>query len=216
MSGRTPAVPPRPAYDAGMTNAGGGPTSLLVRARRELLPHRRPVAWAVAPALAWAVWVSGPGWATPAVAVAAVAGAALAVIDIRTHRLPDAIVYPATVAVAALLLATALAGGNLAAAGRALAGAAVLVVAYAVLHLVNPAGLGLGDVKLAALLGGLSAWYGWDTLAATALLPFVLGGLVAAALLVTRRATRHTAIAFGPYMLAGAALALTWARLPAA
>jgi leader peptidase (prepilin peptidase)/N-methyltransferase len=199
-----------------MENAGGGPTSLLIRARGELLPYRRPVVWAALPALAWAVWVSGPGWATPAVAVAAVAGAALAVIDTRTHRLPDAVVYPATVAVAALLLAAALAGGMLADAGRALAGAVVLVVAYAVLHLVNPAGLGLGDVKLAALLGGLSAWYGWGTLAATALLPFVLGGLVAAALLVTRRATRHTAIAFGPYMLAGAALALTWARLSAA
>jgi leader peptidase (prepilin peptidase)/N-methyltransferase len=198
-----------------MENAGGGPTSLLTRARGELLPYRRPVAWAALPALAWAVWVSGPGWATPAVAVAAVAGAALVVIDTRTHRLPDAVVYPATVAVAALLLAAALAGGMLGTAGRALAGAVVLVVAYAVLHLVNPAGLGLGDVKLAALLGALSAWYGWGTLAATALLPFVLGGLVAAALLVTRRATRHTAIAFGPFMLAGAALALTWARLTA-
>lgn len=196
-----------------MGNAGGGPTSPLVRARAELVPHRRAVAWVALPALAWAVWASGPGWATPAVAVAAVAGAALAVIDTRTHRLPDAVVYPTTVAVAALLLAAALAGGTLAPAGRALVGAVVLVVGYAVLHLVNPAGLGLGDVKLAALLGGLSAWHGWDTFAGAALLPFLLGGLVAAALLVSGRATRSTAVAFGPFMLVGAALAITWARL---
>ncbi|MCK9793189.1 A24 family peptidase [Isoptericola sp. 4D.3] len=188
---------------------------ILRRALDEVAPHRRAVAWASPVAALWAVWASGPGWATPAVVVAAVAGVALFAVDARSHRLPDAITVPTTVAVAALLLVAALAGGTWDAALRALLGALALAGGYLALHLINRAGLGLGDVKLAVLLGLVSAWFGWPALGATAFLPFLVGGVVAIVLLATRRATRTTAIAFGPYMLVGAALALTGARLVA-
>ncbi|MFI2102600.1 prepilin peptidase [Isoptericola sp. NPDC019693] len=191
------------------------PTTLpiLRRALDEVAPYRRAVAWTAPVAALWAVWASGPGWATPAVVVAAVAGVALFAVDARTHRLPDAITYPATAAVAVLLAAAAAVDGAWDAAWRALLGSLTLGAAYLVLHLVNRAGLGLGDVKLAVLLGLVSAWFGWPVLWATAFLPFLVGGVVSIVLLATRRATRTTAIAFGPYMLAGAALALTAARL---
>ncbi|GAA1716037.1 hypothetical protein GCM10009809_10190 [Isoptericola hypogeus] len=189
------------------------PPTVLRRALAEVAPYRRGVAWGGAAAAVWAVWVSGPGWATPAVVVAAVASVALFVIDARTHRLPDAVTYPTVAVVAALLLLAALAGGTWDAALRGLIGALALGGGYLVLHLVHRAGLGLGDVKLAVLLGLVTAWFGWAELWATALLPFLLGGLVAIALLVTRRASRTTALAFGPYMLGGAALALTAARV---
>ena len=39
---------------------------------------------------------------------------------------------------------------------------------------------------------------------------FLLGGLVALLLVITRRAHRRTRIAFGPFMLTGAAAALAW------
>lgn len=186
---------------------------ILRRALDEVAPYRRAVAWTAPVAALWAAWASGPGWATPAVVVAAVAGVALFAVDARTHRLPNAITYPTTVTAAALLIVGAALGGDWAAALRALLGALSLGAAYLALHLVNRAGLGLGDVKLAVLLGLVSAWYGWPVLWATALLPFLVGGLVSLALLATRRATRTTAIAFGPYMLVGAVLALTGARL---
>jgi len=83
---------------------------------------------------------------------------------------------------------------------------------YWLLHVASPHGLGLGDVKLAALLGLPAGWLGWETVWVTALLPFLLGGLAALALVATRRATRHTAIAFGPYLLLGWALALMLTR----
>jgi len=187
--------------------------AILRRGLDEVAPYRRAVTWTAPVAAAWAMWASGPGWATPATVVAAVAGTALFAVDARTHRLPNAITYPTTVVVAALLVVAAALGDDWKAALRALLGALALGAAYLVLHLVNRAGLGLGDVKLAVLLGMLSAWYGWPVLWATALLPFLVGGLVSIGLLATRKATRRTAIAFGPYMLVGCALALTAARL---
>ncbi|MFE6969073.1 prepilin peptidase [Isoptericola sp. NPDC057653] len=187
--------------------------SPLDRARRELAPVRRAVGVGALPAAVWAVWASGPGWATPAFVVLACVGVALAVVDLRTHRLPDALTRPGTALVVVLLGVAALATGDGPALVRALAGGLALGAVYLLLHLVHRAGMGLGDVKLAVLLGVATGWAGWATWAAAALLPFLLGGLAALVLLATRRASRTTAIAFGPFMLAGAAVALTAARL---
>jgi leader peptidase (prepilin peptidase)/N-methyltransferase len=186
---------------------------ILQRAVAAVAPWRRTVAWVAAAAVVWAVWASGPGWSTPALVVAAAGGAALGVVDARTHRLPDALSYPTTAAVAALLLLAAAGSGSWDAALRALLGALVLGGAYLALHLISPAGMGRGDVKLAVPLGMVGAWYGWSTLLATAALPFLFGGLVSVALMAARRATRTTALPFGPFMLLGTAIAITAARL---
>lgn len=196
-----PAAAPR-------TDAG-----LLRRLPAELASHRRAVALLAPLAGGWAVWASGPSWATPAFVVAAVAGAALGVVDARTHRLPDAVTLPAVVVVGLLLGLAAVAADDGARLVRAAAAAAVLGGAHLLLHLVHRRGLGLGDVKLAVLLGLPAGWTGWDAVWWAGVLPFLLGGLAALALVVARRATRHTALAFGPWMLAGAAAALSLARL---
>ncbi|MDO8147084.1 MULTISPECIES: A24 family peptidase [unclassified Isoptericola] len=187
--------------------------TMMQRTRSEVAPVRRTVVSGALPVIAWAVWVSGPGWATPAVAVAAVAGLALFAVDVRTHRLPDALTYPTTALVTGLLAVAGAVTGAWAVVARGLLGAAVLGGGYLVLHLLHRSGLGLGDVKLAVPLGLVTAWFGWPVLAATAVLPFLLGGTAALVLLATRRATRSTAIAFGPFMLGGAAVALTAHRL---
>ena len=193
--------------------ADGGRPGILRRLPGEVLPHRRMIAPLAVVAALWAVWVSGPGWATPAFVVVAVAGAAHAVIDARTHRLPDAVTLPALWTTAALLGGAALVAGDGGRFVRALLGAVVLGGAYLLLHLVNRRGLGRGDVKLAVLLGLPAGWAGWDALWWAGVLPFLLGGLAALVLIVTRRANRSTAIPFGPWMLAGTAVALTLARV---
>ncbi|WP_277208327.1 prepilin peptidase [Isoptericola croceus] len=187
--------------------------SLAQRARDELSPVRRAVLLGALPAVVWAAWVSGPGWAAPALAVAGVSGVALFAIDLGTHRLPNALTYPTTAVVAVLLVGAGALDGDWDAVSRSLLGALALGVGYLMLHLINPSGLGFGDVKLAVLLGMVTAWFGWPVLWATMLLPFLLGGLVAAVLLITRRADRKTAIAFGPYMLLGALVALSAGRI---
>ncbi|WP_425955070.1 prepilin peptidase [Xylanimonas sp. McL0601] len=195
------------------TEPGTTMPGLLHRLPGELAPHRRAIAPLAVVALVWSIWASGPGWATPAFVVVALAGAAHGVIDARTHRLPDAVTFPALALTVPLLALAALGYRDAGRLGQSLAGAVVLGAAYLALHLVNPRGLGLGDVKLAVLLGLPAGWAGWDAVWWAGVLPFLLGGLAALALLVMRRANRSTAISFGPWMLLGAALALSLARL---
>ncbi|MBD5787548.1 prepilin peptidase [Cellulosimicrobium terreum] len=147
---------------------------------------------------------AGPAWATPATVLAAASGAVLAVIDVRTHRLPDAVVLPAWAGAALLLGASALASADGALLVRGLVGGAVAFCAYAALRLAYPPGLGFGDVKLAGMLGTALAGLGWAELLVGLAAPFLLGGVWSLLLLVTRRAHRGTAVPFGPFMVLGA------------
>lgn len=134
----------------------------------------------------------------------AVLSVVLTVIDIRTHRLPDAWVLPSYPVGLALLGIAALAdqdGGRLL---RAVIGMVALFAFYLVLRIARPAGMGGGDVKLAGVIGLLLGWQGWGALVAGTLAAFVLGGIVAVALIAVRRADAKTPIPFGPFMIAGA------------
>lgn len=133
-------------------------------------------------------------------------GAWLLVIDVRTHRLPNRIVLPALAAVALLAVLDAVMTEDGAALVRALWGLLILGGFYAVLRLASRAGMGGGDVKLAALIGAVLGWHGWTALAVGAASAFVLAALYALVLIVLRRATGSTRIAFGPWMIIGAVL----------
>ena len=129
---------------------------------------------------------------------------ALAVIDVEHHRLPDAIVLP-SYAVGALLLATSsVLVGDWAALVRAAIGLVALFAFYLIAALSYPGGMGFGDVKLAGVLGLYLAWLGWGEFAVGAFAAFLLGGVFALVLVVTRRVQRTGGIPFGPWMLAGA------------
>lgn len=90
----------------------------------------------------------------------------------------------------------------------ALVGMAALCVLYVVLFLINPRGIGLGDVKLAGPLGAYLGWLGGDTWLVGAFLGVLFGGLFAVSLLVLRKATAKSAIPFGPFMIAGTVVAV--------
>ncbi|HEU0205691.1 MAG TPA: prepilin peptidase [Pseudolysinimonas sp.] len=129
---------------------------------------------------------------------------ALAIIDIETHRLPNVIVLPGYAVGVALLGAAALLQGDLVGLGRMAAGAGILFAFYFVLAMISPRGMGMGDVKLAGVLGLFLGSLGWGQLAVGAGAAFVLGGLFSIILLITRRAGRTSGIPFGPWMLLGA------------
>lgn len=129
---------------------------------------------------------------------------ALGLIDLDTHRLPNQIVFPAY-AVAAVLFATAsLVDGHLDSLFRAGVGMAGMFLAYFAMAIAYPGGMGFGDVKLAGLVGIFLGWAGWGALIVGAFSAFLLGGLVAIALLLLRKATRKSGIPFGPWILVGA------------
>lgn len=68
-------------------------------------------------------------------------------------------------------------------------------------RLFSRGGLGLGDVKLAAVIG---LYLGYSDTLLALFLAFLLGGLVASFLLLTRRAHSRTMLPFGPFLVAGA------------
>ncbi|PZE69715.1 A24 family peptidase [Curtobacterium sp. MCBD17_021] len=129
---------------------------------------------------------------------------ALALIDLETHTLPNRIVLPMYPIVALLLVGVTIATGDWGALVRGAVGAVLLGGGYLALALAVPRGMGLGDVKLAGVLGLVLAYLGWGPLAVGAFAAFLLGGSFGIGLLLLRRASRSSGIPFGPWMLAGA------------
>lgn len=149
----------------------------------------------------------GWDWSLPAYLYLAGVSVALAAIDVRTKRLPNALTLPSYPLFAGLLLPAA-AAGDWGSYARAILGGVALFLAYLLLAVLNPAGMGLGDVKLAGVLGMALAWLGWDIWLLGSVLAFVLAAVVGVGMLVTRRAERRSTIPFGPFMVVGAWIAI--------
>jgi leader peptidase (prepilin peptidase)/N-methyltransferase len=146
--------------------------------------------------------------ALPAYLYFAAIGVALAVIDLDTRRLPNAIVLPSYPVLAVLLTGSALWQRDWWPLARAGIGALALFGFYLLLVLAYPKGMGWGDVKLAGLLAAVLAYLSWATLIVGALAGFFLGALAGIALILARGGSRKTALPFGPFMLLGALLAI--------
>ena len=124
----------------------------------------------------------------------------LAVVDYRTRRLPNLIVLPAAgfVLAAQVFLDPARALEYVAAA----AGASLFLLVPALL---KPEGMGMGDVKLALLLGAVLG----RSVVAALLIGLVAAGLVSAAILARNGwAARKTTIPLGPFLALGGLAAL--------
>lgn len=151
----------------------------------------------------------------PAVLYLAVLGVLLAAIDLALLRLPDPLTLPSYPA-AALLLAAAVPftehGGTRYL--HALAGMAALWLFYAVQWFALPGRIGLGDVKLAGVLGLYLGWYGAGAALFGVVTTHLLAGGYAIVLLVTRRAGPKSDLPFGPFMIAGAFAAVALAAPP--
>src|SRR4029453_15855243 len=131
---------------------------------------------------------------------------ALSVIDIRVYRLPNVLVYPAVLVAAAFIVVGDLAGGHLDAL-RGLLGFLAYGVGLLVVPLIAPGGMGIGDVKLAGLIGLVlgSIGLGLVGVAAGAGVLFGGGGGIVALIAGGNRKTR---VPYGPFMAAGALLSV--------
>ncbi|WP_231486422.1 prepilin peptidase [Candidatus Blastococcus massiliensis] len=143
----------------------------------------------------------------PAWLVFVSAGLVLAVIDLRAKLLPNRVLLPATLAVLVLLTVAAAVDDAWPDLLRAALAGAVSFGVGLVLALISPSGLGMGDVKLAALLGLVLGWLGWPVVLLGFLVGFLLQAVLGLALLAVRRAGRSTELPFGPALLAGALVA---------
>ncbi|WP_326703773.1 prepilin peptidase [Streptomyces cyaneofuscatus] len=128
----------------------------------------------------------------------------LATVDRRVHRLPDPLTLPLAAAAVLLLGGAALLPGHAGSWTSGLLGGLVLGGFYLLLFLINPNGMGFGDVKLALALGVALGWYGWEVLFLGGFAGFLFGAAYGLGLVLLRRAGRKTGIPFGPFMIAGA------------
>jgi leader peptidase (prepilin peptidase)/N-methyltransferase len=143
---------------------------------------------------------------------AAILGILLAAIDLRCLRLPDPLVAMLAAGTVLPLTLGALTAGEPGRLGRALSAAGLSGAAYLIIALLPGGGLGLGDVKLATVLGFTLGFAGWPAVAVGLLVPHLINGPVALTLLLSRRAERRTALPLGPALLAGALLGLLMAH----
>ena len=128
----------------------------------------------------------------------------IAAEDLRTRRIPNALTGPAVLV--AIALRIVFASSELPA--TLIAGLATFIV-FLGLAIVARGGFGMGDVKLAGLLGVL--------LGASVLPALVLGtvvGAVASLVVLLRSRSRRTAFAYGPYLCFGAAVVILVGSVP--
>ncbi|MCU1606732.1 MAG: Peptidase prepilin type [Modestobacter sp.] len=137
----------------------------------------------------------------------ALIGLLLAVVDLREKLLPNRVLVPGTAITALLLAVVAAVEGTWADLVRALIAAAVSFAVLLAMAVAAPAGLGMGDAKLAGLLGLVLGWLGWPSVLFGFLLGFVAQAVVGLTLMALRRAGRRTELPFGPALLAGALVA---------
>ncbi|UXA10517.1 A24 family peptidase [Mycobacterium sp. SMC-8] len=141
----------------------------------------------------------GELWSTAAAVAVSVWLIALSAFDFRYHRLPNLLTVPG----AAVILVAAVVTGHGAAATL---GAAALFSVYAGVHLVAPAAMGAGDVKLAAGLGALTGAFGADVWVLAAVGASLLTAMAAMCL---RLAGSAPTVPHGPSMCLATGAVLT-------
>jgi leader peptidase (prepilin peptidase)/N-methyltransferase len=147
-------------------------------------------------------------WALPGYLLLFSVLLAISVIDLDHFRIPNRIVYPTLAASVPLLALAALLDDDWDAFREALIGGVGGFAFLLVIHLIHPRGMGFGDVKLSALLGLYLGWLGLGFVPLGLFLGFFLGALIGVALMVARRKNRQDPIPFGPFLAAGAVIAV--------
>jgi prepilin signal peptidase PulO-like enzyme (type II secretory pathway) len=144
--------------------------------------------------------------------LALIAGSiAMSAVDLAVMRIPTRFVHVTAAGVLAGLVLASVVEGEPGRFQGAAVGAAVLGGLLLVLHLASPRMLGFGDVRLAAVVGVATGWFGWTSdlpvLGAlqaaldAGLLAGLIGTVAGLVLLVARG--RNRPFPFGPAIAAG-------------
>lgn len=192
------------------------------------VPYRWPVPEVLTAALFGLAAAEYDDWRLSALLVLMAGSVALTIVDLLQYRLPNAILFPATGLSAVLIAVGEALDGRPEAISHALVGALVYSGVLLVMHLINPAGMGFGDVKLALMLGLFVGWVAGSRLDAlrAVMIALLIGSALGVVLgvgriIITRvggsflpdpeegsagDGLRHTTFPFGPPLMAGAIL----------
>ena len=130
------------------------------------------------------------------------------IIDYTIHRLPRVVTFRAAIIGGPLLTLAAINHDDNGRIGVMFSSFIVTLVLFALLAAFSKGGIGGGDVRLAPVLAMFLGWLGASHVYIGLGSGFILGGIAAAGMLVTRRATTSTRIAFGPFLCIGAVIAV--------
>ncbi len=152
---------------------------------------------------AGAVLVYGLSWLLAVRLVFASALIVLFVIDLRHRILPNAITLPGIAAgfVASWVLPPGWVSSLI---GLVAGGAVLLLIAEAYFRVRGQEGLGMGDVKMLAMIG---AFLGWPLMVLTLVLASCAGSLVGVTLIAAGRGSMQAALPFGTFLALGALVA---------
>ena len=147
-------------------------------------------------------------WLVPLTPVAV----ALSVLDWHTRLLPRIVVVPATLATLATVVLVGLLTGEQEALLRAVLGMLAVRSLFWVLWFLRSAGMGFGDVRLAAPVGLVLGWLGWGPLLVGVWAGFLAFSLPGLLLAVVRRdaSLLRRPFPYGPFLVSGALVGLVW------
>ena len=129
------------------------------------------------------------------------------IIDYITHRLPRGVTFRAAIVGGPLLALAAINYDDNGRIGVMFTSFVITLVLFSLLAAFSKGGIGGGDVRLAPVLAMFLGWLGASHVYIGLGSGFILGGVVAAGMLITRRASTSTRIAFGPFLCIGAVIA---------
>ena len=154
-------------------------------------------------ALAW--WYYGPGLLLVSRLVFGCALLVLFAIDLEHHLLPNAITLPGIIVGFAFSIFTE-PGWLASIIGIVVGGGVLFLVAEVYYRVRREEGLGMGDVKMLAMVG---AFVGWQLTLLTLMIASFSGTIIGLALIVTKRGGMKYALPFGTFLALGAAAAAT-------
>ncbi len=135
------------------------------------------------------------------------------VIDLDHQLILNRLVYPAMVIALIVSVLHTWAGFDLNALAfvpdlkHAAIGCGIGLALFLLIAILSRGGMGLGDVKMAALMGLM---LGYPSVLVAIFLAIIAGGIIAIILLAARKKGRKQAIPFGPFLALGTMLAMIW------
>jgi len=162
-------------------------------------------------------WRFGAAWSSAVYCVLCSSLIVITFIDLDFQIIPDSITLPGIplgVLAGSFLLPDPFLRAEPLGYASSVAGAAAgfllyYGIAYLSIKALRKEGMGGGDIKLMAMLGG---FLGWKAVLLTTFLGSVAGSVVGALLMLLRGQGRGTQIPFGPFLALGALVTLLWGQ----
>jgi leader peptidase (prepilin peptidase)/N-methyltransferase len=157
-------------------------------------------------------WRLGASAALPAYLYFGALGVTLTVLDVSARRMPNLLVLPSYPIALILLTLAASIDGSWWPLARAGLGMIALAGLFLILALSAPGQLGMGDCKLAGVVGLYLGWLGLSDVLTGILLAYLGAALMVIVLRVVGSSVGRRGLPFAPFMAGGALFAVLFVR----